>query len=644
MPNRTVLVRRQPYLVGAVVLAAVLLLPLVGCLQSDSRTRSNDHTQHRALSAFLERNTDSLDASLVALGRAGLGLQSIPARDSVTIGRLRTAFLASRTRYKQVEGVLEFYAPSLAAALNSRRQEVDDDDAPPPSSLAPSGYPAIETLLWAADSINVTGLGTIVRGMRGVVRKAREISVALSPTDAQLIELARLELTRISTLEIAGFDTPLTLQATSESADALEGLRQLFAEAGAEHWPQLNGERTHFESRLREASNYLRANPDFEQFDRLEFIVRHAVPVAHALDEIRRAGNIVAVGMKRGWRSDIASVYDSGAFDSRAYAADDAPPASPELIALGERLFSDPILSGNGTRACGSCHQASHAFTDRLPRATHISGHGFVARHTPTLFNAALSPAQFADERAITLEEQVKRVIESPAEMASSLNDAAIRVRANANYAKLLTGVFPPVVGNSDSAVALVTGTRLRFALAAYVRSLEALNSRFDRAIRGDLAQITPLERRGFNVFMGRAGCGTCHFAPLFNGNTPPLYLSADVEVIGVPTRADRPAVTDPDSGRAAVDKLPLHYRAFKTPTVRNASHTAPFMHNGAFRTLDDVIGFYSNGGGNGAGARVQNQTLSSVRLNLSPDERASIVAFIGALSDTTIRTSAKQR
>ena len=131
------------------------------------------------------------------------------------------------------------------------------------------------------------------------------------------------------------------------------------------------------------------------------------------------------------------------------------------------------------------------------------------------------------------------------------------------------------------------------------------MNSRFDRAVRGEKGVLTPLERRGFTVFMGKAACGTCHFAPLFSGDTPPLYLSSDVEVIGTSVSPKRFAALDPDSGRAGIDHLPAHLRAFKTPSLRNITLTAPYMHHGTFATLDEVIRFYDGGGGLGAGAPI---------------------------------------
>jgi cytochrome c peroxidase len=134
---------------------------------------------------------------------------------------------------------------------------------------------------------------------------------------------------------------------------------------------------------------------------------------------------------------------------------------------------------------------------------------------------------------------------------------------------------------------------------------------------------------------MGKARCGTCHFAPLFNGTSPPMYVSSDVEVIGTSVSSATPGAVDPDSGRARIDHVPIHVRAFKTPTMRNVMLTAPYMHNGAFRSLDDVLVFYNNGGGAGAGAHVPTQTLSPDSLRLSKAERDQIIAFLGALTDT---------
>ena len=137
---------------------------------------------------------------------------------------------------------------------------------------------------------------------------------------------------------------------------------------------------------------------------------------------------------------------------------------------------------------------------------------------------------------------------------------------------------------------------------------------------------------------MGKAACGTCHFAPLFNGLTPPLYDGTEYEVLGTPVddNLEKPAY-DPDKGRYNVFSIHFYDGAFKTPTVRNAAVPAPYMHNGGFRTLEKVITFYDKGGGTGLGLNVPDQTLLSTELHLSKQEQDDLVSFIKALTDSQL-------
>jgi cytochrome c peroxidase len=579
--------------------------------------------------ALITRDADSLDASIVALSSA----IAADAGDPVSTRRTRSAVRLTRARYKHLEGIVEYYAPALAAALNSRRQEVDDDDAPPPSTISASGFPALEQVLWPMMSrAHADSARKLADAMHSPVARVRALAAAITPTDAQVIEIARLELARISTLGISGFDSPKSGEAMRECAEALTGVRSLVAAAGGARWPQLESERAVLDSTLAAAAGYLRVHPDFETSDRLTFIADYAEPAARALDQLRRASHTTSVLMPRAWRADVPSVYVANAFDSRAYAPSSAPAPTDELIALGARLFVDPRLSGTGTRSCALCHDPKRAFTDGVPVAASVDRHGAVVRrNTPTLINAALQPRQFADERATTLEDQAGVVLRSPAEMGGSDSAAAATIGALDEYRREFARAF-----GQDAGIA-VTPLLLREALAAYVRSLVAMNSRFDRAVRGETGLLTPVERRGFTLFMGKGACGTCHFAPLFSGDTPPLYLSSDVEVIGTSASAGRFGGLDSDSGRAGIDRLPAHLRAFKTPSLRNVALTAPYMHHGTFATLDEVIRFYDGGGALGAGASITNQTLAADSLHLTAEERGAIIAFLGTLTDTVI-------
>jgi cytochrome c peroxidase len=260
-----------------------------------------------------------------------------------------------------------------------------------------------------------------------------------------------------------------------------------------------------------------------------------------------------------------------------------------------------------------------------------------VIRNVPSLLNAALQPEQFADERAGSLEQQIGMVLSSANEMRSSAKIAAERVSANASYRAEFKRLWNERAGVRG---ATITDNALVIALAAYLRSLTAMNSRFDRAMRGEPSALTTEEKLGFNLFTGKARCATCHFAPVFNGAAPPAYASSEPEIINVPNaNVTKHATIDRDLGRARIDGLPEHRYAFKVPTVRNVALTAPYMHNGVFSTLEQVVDFYNRGGGAGIGIASTSQTLSSTPLHLSTQEQSALVAFLRSLTDSTLVT-----
>jgi cytochrome c peroxidase len=179
----------------------------------------------------------------------------------------------------------------------------------------------------------------------------------------------------------------------------------------------------------------------------------------------------------------------------------------------------------------------------------------------------------------------------------------------------------------------VIDTTEIKNALASYVRSLTALNSRFDDYMRGDQKRLSQTEITGFNLFMGKARCSTCHYLPLFNSTLPPRYMQMDAEVIGVPKSRNSRAI-DPDPGLFGLQPMKFNRHAFKVTTVRNTAKTAPYMHNGIYKTLEEVIDFYNKGGGTGMGLKVPNQTLAADHLQLSAQEEKDIIAFIKALNN----------
>jgi cytochrome c peroxidase len=278
-------------------------------------------------------------------------------------------------------------------------------------------------------------------------------------------------------------------------------------------------------------------------------------------------------------------------------------PMTPERIALGAQLLADPRLSGSGGRSCVSCHRPERAFTDGRRRAQAVSG-APLRRNTPSLWNLAWSKHYFWDGRAPSLEAQVRLPIEAADEMGGDWPTILARLEADAELAGRFRAAFGGEQPVSQDAVVK--------ALAAYVRSLVSPVTRFDAWIEGDAGALSEAEVRGFRLFTGKAGCVLCHAGWRFADDR--------FHDIGMPSS---------DSGRGAVAGGTPGLRAFKTPSLREAVHTAPYMHDGSLPTLSAVVAHY-------AGRFVPRPGLAPTMnraLRLSPQERADLVAFLRTLS-----------
>lgn len=535
---------------------------------------------------------------------------------------LQAAFVALRRQYKAVEPVTEYYMPGTSQQLNG--PPLPEIEVEEHKVFEPGGLQVIEPMLYPAfDPARRDELLREVGKFRRELNSARYLWYATYPTDAHLFDLMRLGTFRLATLGISGFDTPACRTAIPEAAETLRSLQRVLSlyKNGSDAYKALN-------ARFDRAIAYCQQHPDFEAFDRAAFLRTYLNPLSAGLLDNQTALGIAPLTDQRPLRATARTLFDRDAFNPAFYAPTADARPTPARVALGRQLFADPILSGDGTRSCATCHQPDRAFTDGLPRALGTSV-GVPLRNTPTLLNAALQAKQFYDLRTNTLESQAFDVVHNRAEMGGSLEGAARKMQVNKAYVAAFRKAFPAAAG--DSSPGLITADQIQNALASYERSLTSMNSRFDRYMRGENAALTSEEVRGFNVFMGKGQCGICHFMPLFNGTVPPAYTQTESEVIGVPARPDNRHLDD-DSGRYVHTKLdPLQF-AFKTPTLRHAAQTAPYMHNGVYRTLEEVVDFYDRGGGKGLGFELPNQTLPEGKLNLTVSEKKALVAFLKTL------------
>src|SRR5260370_2431702 len=280
-------------------------------------------------------------------------------------------------------------------------------------------------------------------------------------------------------------------------------------------------------------------------------------------------------------------------------------PYTPQKASLGRLLYFDPPPSADGTVSCATSHTPKYAFTAGAAVSTGIRGQKG-NRSAPTVINRAYSLAQFWDGRAPRLEEQAKGPMANPIEMGSTHIGIVENLKKIPGYRTLFTTAF----GTDD-----ITIDRAAQAITTFERTIMSGNSAYDRYRAGQKTAMTPSQVRGNDVFLNKAKCDACHEGVNFTSN---MYANLGVG-------ADK---TDPDVGRYTVTHDPKDWGVFKTPTLREIARTAPYMHDGSLKTLEDVVEYYDKGG---TPNRNLDQRIKS--LHLTDQDKKDLVAFLNALS-----------
>lgn len=282
------------------------------------------------------------------------------------------------------------------------------------------------------------------------------------------------------------------------------------------------------------------------------------------------------------------------------------PKATPAMIHLGKQLFHETRLSGDGTVSCATCHDAQKNFATHDAKAIGI-GKQLGRRNAPSLMNRALGTSLFWDGRVKTLEEQALLPIADPTEMGNTVEKALATLSTDKEYSNRFRDAF-----GSEG----VTKERLASALAAFQRSLLLGNSPVDAFVDGDTAKLSESAKQGLWLFESRANCWKCH-----SGKN---YSDEKFHNTGISWGS-----TPIDLGRYEVTKKEEDRGRFKTPSLRGVAKTAPYMHDGSIKTLEEVIAYYSKGGN-------ANTHLDPALkpLNLTEREQADLLAFLKALSE----------
>jgi cytochrome c peroxidase len=589
------------------------------CLISFSNTRDLSSSQN-VKKSYLEK----LDFLIAAIKELGVAANSGDTR------KLQKQFMTVRASYKKIEALIGYYFESYVARLNGPPIPYFEESESYIMENEALGMQVIEGFIFPGQ--NSRNDSAMKYQMDELLRYAIELSSvheAMDVTDANLFDAFIEETYRITALGLTGFDSQTAQHSLPECAAALEGLLHFISFYQSLFEEKLPGTYQQLETLFKDAVTYLEKNSQFNRFDRLTFIVKYLNPITKILGDFKII-NDWSANKSALYLSAIrknGTLFEPGAFNVSRFLGDFTK--TPEKVEFGRQLFFEKQLSSNNKQSCAGCHQPEKAFTDGLKTSEALDGHSALKRNAPTIWNAALQRNLFADSRGRGLEDQVLQVLNNSKEMHGSAKAVAEKVLSIKKYNDLYKDAYPKA--KAEDAVNNICN-----AIACYERTLIALNSKFDKHMNGT-AKLNKSQANGFNLFMGKAKCGTCHFMPLFSGAKPPRYFYIESEVLGVPSSPDKKKPQlDSDSGRYLITQSPVHLFSFKTPTLRNVALTAPYMHNGVFQTLEEVVDFYDKGGGQGLGIAPANQTLPFEKLSLTKKEKKDIVAFMKTLSDTT--------
>ncbi len=549
-------------------------------------------------------------------------------------------YFKAREHYKHLEFFIEYFSAREAKYLINGALVPKHDQENGRTIVEPQGFQVIEEMLFGDEKLDSTEFSAEVKTLSTQIQLLHSYYESVEINDAQLLEMSQLHLHRIASMTLNGYDATYTLTNIKEADWSLKGLETVFIafQPLAAHDANLEKFHGQLMKTLANARKMLRQNTDYNTFDRLSFITNGLNPLNNALVDFHNTSGIEWQDRKQALMLEDKNIFLGSALDKRYFSMYYHDTINLDLqAALGKLLFYDPILSGNNERSCASCHKSEMAFADQLKTSKTFDRVTMLERNAPGLLNVMYQRAFFHDGRVEQLEEQAMQVIHNKNEMGSSLEDCAKKLAQSEEYQTLFNQAFTTKQGNS------ISPYNIQKALAEYEKTLTSFNSRFDQFLEGNKTALNDRERNGYNIFAGKALCGSCHFFPLFNGTVPPFFADSEFEVIGAPETAENKALSK-DIGRYKVTQLEAHRNSIKTPTVRNAAVTAPYMHNGTFTTLDQVVDFYHKGGGKGLGYKVDNQTLPFDSLQLSVREKQDIVLFMQSLTDTSNVGSAPLR
>lgn len=441
----------------------------------------------------------------------------------------------------------------------------------------------------------------------------------------------RLFLLDLATIYTTGFECPDTKEIIPELHSMLQNTATIYTSYNKDFTSHTLPDE--YLTLYNNAINFVKKQPtDFEQFNHFVFIRDYVNPLFRLNQQYIAAYKVESKSMMDYSMNDEAqSIFDKNLYKAQnskgIYNTITDKKILAEIDSIGKLLFYDPILSGNNMRSCASCHKLDNYLADTSSStALQFNSKDLLKRNQPSLVNAVYNHLLLADGKDLTLVDQVKDVITNAEEMGGVEQEIIDKVMRTPMYKKYLTK-FASFTNDKETA----SIKHIASAITYFYGKYSNYYAPFDEAMNKQ-KELPENAAKGFSIFMSKAQCGTCHFAPQFNGIKPP-YIGNEFEVIGVPSAATAKNIST-DNGRYNIHAAAETKNAFRTPTIRNTAHTKPYMHNAVYNTLEEVIDFYDAGGGAGKGLKVANQTLASDSLHLSKEEKIQLIAFINSLSE----------
>jgi len=442
----------------------------------------------------------------------------------------------------------------------------------------------------------------------------------------------RLFLLNLAAVYTTGFECPDTTRLVDELRAMAKATNSIY-EAYNNSFPQFKISEAYLSLYAQFLHLLDSVSTSFYRLDHYRMIRHYVEPLFRMNQELIRKYGFYSRSLVDYTLNDQAeSIFDKTLYAVQQakgiYALVDDPKLLSQIRDIGKLLFYDPILSGNNLRSCASCHKSEQFFTDTAVRtAMQFDNTLRLPRNTPSLVNVVFNHLLMLDGKHLTLQDQARAVTTNPVEMGSTAAELVNKVMQVPVYRSAFRRWMKYTPEEKEPGFEHIVS-----AITLYYSGFSNSLSPFDEAMMGNNELSAPAIR-GFNLFMGKAQCGTCHFVPLFNGVKPP-YTGSEFEIVGVPADTGYHQLSD-DKGRYLLFPHPETLNAFRTPTLRNIFYTAPYMHNGVFRTLDEVIHFYDIGGGAGKGLPVPGQTLSDVPLQLTLQEKEELKAFLATLTES---------